>query len=105
MMRTMMRDQSSSAHDDHPVDTVRTGEPALPPLVLAAPGPSRDLRRGARPVGRVEHLVDQARTEWWLLTPIIHTFGAQVAPTVELRDRHPSAPRRHHRCDVTQPRE
>jgi len=34
------------------------------------------------------HLADQARADWWLLTPIIVAFGAQVALTVELRHRH-----------------
>lgn len=34
------------------------------------------------------HLVDQVRTDWWLLTPIILAFGAQVALSVELRQRH-----------------
>ena len=36
------------------------------------------------------HLVDQARTDWWLLAPIVVAFGAQVAFTVELRHRHRS---------------
>lgn len=38
--------------------------------------------------GGREHLVDQARTDWWLLTPIILAFGTQVALSVELRHRH-----------------
>ena len=38
--------------------------------------------------GGWEHLVDQAGTDWWLLTPIIVAFGTQVALSVELRHRH-----------------
>lgn len=38
------------------------------------------------------HLRDQARQDWWLLTPIVAGFGAQVALTAELRRRH----RAHH---------
>ena len=38
--------------------------------------------------GGWEHLRDQARTDWWLLTPIILAFGTQVALSVELRRRH-----------------
>jgi hypothetical protein len=38
--------------------------------------------------GGSEHLIDQARTDWWLLTPIILAFGTQVALSVELRHRH-----------------
>jgi CHASE2 domain-containing sensor protein len=38
--------------------------------------------------GGREHLADQARTDWWLLVPIIVAFGVQVALTVELRHRH-----------------
>lgn len=34
------------------------------------------------------HLLDQARTDWWLLTPIIIAFGTQVALSVELRSRY-----------------
>lgn len=34
------------------------------------------------------HLADQARTDWWLLVPIVLGFAAQVALTVELRRRH-----------------
>lgn len=37
--------------------------------------------------GGWEHLVDQARTDWWLLAPIILAFGTQVALSVELRRR------------------
>ena len=43
------------------------------------------------------HLVDQARTDWWLLAPIVGAFGAQVAFTVELRLRH----RGHHLAATT----
>ena len=42
--------------------------------------------------GGWEHLVDQARTDWWLLAPIVLAFGTQVALSVELRHRH----RAHH---------
>lgn len=38
--------------------------------------------------GGWEHLFDQARTDWWLLVPIVAAFGTQVALTVELRRRH-----------------
>lgn len=38
------------------------------------------------------HLRDQARQDWWLLTPIVAGFGTQVALTAELRRRH----RAHH---------
>lgn len=38
--------------------------------------------------GGWEHLIDQARTDWWLLTPIILAFATQVALGVELRHRH-----------------
>jgi hypothetical protein len=38
--------------------------------------------------GGWEHLVDQAGTDWWLLTPIILAFGTQVALSIELRHRH-----------------
>lgn len=38
--------------------------------------------------GGWEHLIDQASTDWWLLTPIIVAFGTQVALSVELRHRH-----------------
>lgn len=34
------------------------------------------------------HLRDQTRQDWWLLTPIVIGFGAQVALVVELRRRH-----------------
>ena len=36
----------------------------------------------------LEHLIDQARTDWYLLVPIIAGFGVQVALLVELRRRH-----------------
>lgn len=39
-----------------------------------------------------DHLGDQARDDWWLLTAIVAGFGIQVALTVELRGRH----RAHH---------
>ena len=35
--------------------------------------------------GGWEHLVDQTRTDWWLLVPIIVAFGTQVALSAELR--------------------
>jgi hypothetical protein len=35
-----------------------------------------------------DHLRDQARQDWWLLTPIVVGFGTQVSLTVELRRRH-----------------
>jgi len=38
--------------------------------------------------GGWEHLANQARTDWWLLTPIILAFGTQVALSVELGHRH-----------------
>ena len=38
--------------------------------------------------GGWEHLRDQARTDWWLLAPIILAFGTQVALGLELRRRH-----------------
>lgn len=38
--------------------------------------------------GSLEHLTDQARTDWYLLVPIIAGFGVQVALLVELRHRH-----------------
>lgn len=34
--------------------------------------------------GGWEHFVDQARADWWLLTPITLAFGTQVALSVEL---------------------
>lgn len=37
--------------------------------------------------GSMEHLVDQARTDWYLLVPIVAGFGVQVALLVELRRR------------------
>ena len=36
----------------------------------------------------IEHLADQARTDWYLLVPIIAGFGVQVALILELRHRH-----------------
>ncbi|QGG94131.1 hypothetical protein [Actinomarinicola tropica] len=36
----------------------------------------------------IEHLADQARTDWYLLVPIIAGFGVQVALMIELRHRH-----------------
>ena len=36
----------------------------------------------------LEHLTDQAGTDWYLLLPIIAGFGVQVALLVELRHRH-----------------
>lgn len=70
----------------------------------------RSLRRGATASGLLaafyvavlsasggwQHLVDQTRTDWWLLTPIVLSFGTQVALTVELRHRH-----RAHRLTAT----
>ena len=38
--------------------------------------------------GSVDHLLDQARTDWYLLAAIILGFGTQVALMVELRHRH-----------------
>lgn len=38
-----------------------------------------------------EHALDQARTDWWLVGPIVTGFGVQVALTVELRARHRAA--------------
>ena len=90
MMRTMMGDQSARHTTTITRSTTtRPGEPAL-------------LRWGARrrepssgstspcslASGGWEHLRDQARTDWWLLTPIIVRFGTQVALSVELRHRH-----------------
>lgn len=40
--------------------------------------------------GSVEHLLDQARADWWLLAPIMAGFGLQVALLTELRQRHRS---------------
>ena len=34
------------------------------------------------------HLRDQFRQDWWLLTPIVIGFGVQVALMLELRHRH-----------------
>ena len=39
-----------------------------------------------------EHLVDQVRGDWWLLTPIILAFGTQIALSAELRQRHRARP-------------
>ena len=36
----------------------------------------------------IDHLATQARTDWYLLLPIIAGFGVQVALLVELRQRH-----------------
>lgn len=36
----------------------------------------------------VGHLVDQVRTDWYLLAPIVTGFGVQVGLLVELRRRH-----------------
>lgn len=47
--------------------------------------------------GGLQHLVDQTRTDWWLLTPIVLAFGTQIALTVELRHRH----RAHHLAATT----
>ena len=38
--------------------------------------------------GSGDHLADQVRRDWYLLTAIIVGFGVQVALTVELRRRH-----------------
>ena len=38
--------------------------------------------------GSVDHLVDQARQDWYLLVPIIAGFGVQVGLMSELRRRH-----------------
>lgn len=38
--------------------------------------------------GSVDHLVDQARQDWYLLVPIIAGFGVQVGLMAELRRRH-----------------
>lgn len=38
--------------------------------------------------GSIDHLLDQARRDWYLLAPIVIGFGTQVALTVELRVRH-----------------
>lgn len=38
--------------------------------------------------GSVDHLLDQARRDWYLLAPIIVGFGTQVTLVVELRRRH-----------------
>lgn len=36
----------------------------------------------------LDHLVDQVRTDWYLLAPIVTGFGVQVGLLVELRRRH-----------------
>ena len=41
--------------------------------------------------GSLEHLLDQVRTDWWLLAPIMSGFGVQVALLAELRARHHAA--------------
>ena len=38
--------------------------------------------------GSVDHLLEQARGDWYLLAAIVAGFGTQVALTVELRRRH-----------------
>ena len=38
--------------------------------------------------GSTEHLVDQIRADWWLLTPIVLGFGVQVGLIAELRRVH-----------------
>ena len=38
--------------------------------------------------GSVDHLLDQARRDWYLLAAIVAGFGIQVALVVELRRRH-----------------
>jgi hypothetical protein len=38
--------------------------------------------------GASDHLIDQARRDWYFLAPIIVGFGTQVALVVELRRRH-----------------
>lgn len=40
--------------------------------------------------GGARHLEVQARADWWLLAPLVATFAAQVAVTVELHARHAS---------------
>jgi hypothetical protein len=37
--------------------------------------------------GSLAHLVEQARTDWFLLAPILAGFGAQVGLVIELRRR------------------
>ena len=41
--------------------------------------------------GSVDHLVDQIRSDWWLLVPIVAGFGVQVGLMSELRRRHHAA--------------
>lgn len=38
--------------------------------------------------GSIDHLLDQTRTDWYLLVPIVAGFAVQVAFLVELRRRH-----------------
>lgn len=38
--------------------------------------------------GSIDHLIDQIRTDWWLLAPITAGFGVQVGLMSELRRRH-----------------
>lgn len=38
--------------------------------------------------GSADHLIDQARRDWYFLAPIIVGFGTQVTLVVELRRRH-----------------
>lgn len=38
-----------------------------------------------------DHLRSQARTDWWLLAPIMAGFGTQVAVMAEVRRRHRAA--------------
>ena len=45
---------------------------------LIVGGASRSLR----------HLLDQAQTDWYLLTPLMLGFGLQIALVLELRRRH-----------------
>jgi uncharacterized membrane protein YhaH (DUF805 family) len=41
--------------------------------------------------GSIDHLVDQIRSDWWLLAPITAGFGVQVGLMSELRHRHHAA--------------
>ena len=47
------------------------------------------------------HLADRARTDWWLLAPMIVAFGTQVALTVELRVACCAPPRGRVRASAT----
>jgi len=38
--------------------------------------------------GSADHLIDQARRDWYFLAPILLGFGTQIALVVELRRRH-----------------